>query len=326
MTAAPPTTALATRQEPSLTSFEVIEKVITAGDLSKMSPQERIAFYWRTCESLQLNPLTRPFEFINLNGKLTMYARKDATDQLRRLHGVTVTELRREKDDELGLITVYARGKAGDGREDEATGVVAIKGLSGEALANGLMKAESKAKRRLTLSLVGLGFLDESEVEGADRVDVDPTTGEITERSKPKSLLESVKAQQEAMAAPATAAAAPEPAQAADDDTVEGSFTEAPVTEPEASTEPTLADTLRAAAIADGRTERAAQGDVVGILTSTFRDWDRALVLDGLRAVWGKEGVDKPTAAQVAALKAVGESMPAAQLVAAWREMVGGAA
>jgi hypothetical protein len=322
MTAAPPTTALATRQEPSLTSFEVIEKVITAGDLSKMSPQERIAFYWRTCESLQLNPLTRPFEFINLNGKLTMYARKDATDQLRRLHGVTVTELRREKDDELGLITVYARGKAGDGREDEATGVVAIKGLSGEALANGLMKAESKAKRRLTLSLVGLGFLDESEVEGADRVDVDPTTGEITERSKPKSLLESVKAQQEAMAAPATAAAAAEPAQAADDDTVEGSFTEAPVVETEASSEPTLADTLRAAAIADGRTERAAQGDVVGILTSTFRDWDRALVLDGLRAVWGKEGVDKPTAAQVAALKAVGESMPAAQLVAAWREMV----
>jgi hypothetical protein len=293
-----------------------------------MKPAERVDFYWRTCESLQLNPLTRPFEFITLNGKLTMYARKDATDQLRKLNAVTVTGIRREKDAELGLVTVYAAGRAGDGREDEATGVVNIKGLSGEALANALMKAETKAKRRLTLSLVGLGFLDESEVEGADRVDVDPTTGEITERSKPKSLLESVKAQQEAMAAPATAAATtPEPAPAAaDDDTVEGSFTEAPVTEPDATTEATLADTLRAAAIADGRTERAAQGDVVGILTSTFRDWDRALVLDGLRAVWGKEGVDKPTAAQVAALKAVGESMPPAQLVAAWHEMVGGAA
>jgi len=34
----------------------------------------------------------------------------------------------------------------------------------GEALANALMKASTKAKRRLTLSLCGLGFLDETEV------------------------------------------------------------------------------------------------------------------------------------------------------------------
>jgi hypothetical protein len=68
-------TAVATRaEEPQLTPFEVIERVITQGDLAKMSAQERVAFYWRTCESLGLNPLTRPFEFINLNGKLTMYA------------------------------------------------------------------------------------------------------------------------------------------------------------------------------------------------------------------------------------------------------------
>jgi hypothetical protein len=43
------------------------------------------------------------------------------------------------------------------------------------------MKAETKAKRRLTLSLVGLGFLDESETEGGQTVDVDPETGEVRE-------------------------------------------------------------------------------------------------------------------------------------------------
>jgi hypothetical protein len=198
--------------EPQMTPFEVIEKVITSGDLAKMTPQERVAFYWRTCQSLGLNPLTRPFEFISLNNKLTMYARKDATDQLRQINGVSVTEIRRDKDDDLGLLTVYARGRDKTGREDEATGVVSIKGLGGEALANAVMKAETKAKRRLTLSLVGLGFLDESEVDDRGDVQVDPTTGEITERPKPKSLLESVQAQQEAMAAPATDApgAAPE--------------------------------------------------------------------------------------------------------------------
>jgi hypothetical protein len=186
--------------EPTLTPFEVIERVVSNGDLSKMTPSDRVSFYWRTCESLGLNPMTRPFEFHNLNGKLVMYAKKDATDQLRRINGVTVTNLTRDKDDDLGLITVTVSGRDKSNREDQATGVVSIKGLSGEALANALMKAETKAKRRLTLSLVGLGFLDESEIEGAT-ADVDPTTGEIVERAKPKSLLESVRAQQDAMAA-----------------------------------------------------------------------------------------------------------------------------
>jgi hypothetical protein len=142
-----------------------------------MQPEDRVAFYWRVCESTGLNPLTRPFEFISLNGKLTLYAKKDATDQLRKLHGVTVARLERERTDDLMIVT--AHGTTADGREDSAIGAVAIKGLAGEALANALMKAETKAKRRLTLSLVGLGFLDESEIDGAERVDVDPATGEI---------------------------------------------------------------------------------------------------------------------------------------------------
>lgn len=193
--------AVAVRQEePQLTPFEVIERVITNGDLAKMNPQERVAFYWRTCESLGLNPLTRPFEFINLNGKLTMYARKDATDQLRKINGVSVTNLRRERDDELGLITVYATGVDKHGRTDEAEGVVSVKGLSGEAMANAIMKASTKAKRRLTLSLVGLGFLDESEIPEGSGGDVDPTTGEIVAKPRPTSLLEAVQAQQAAMA------------------------------------------------------------------------------------------------------------------------------
>jgi hypothetical protein len=41
---------------------------------------------------------------------------------------------------------------------------VNIEGLKGEALANALMKAETKAKRRATLSAVGLGMMDESEI------------------------------------------------------------------------------------------------------------------------------------------------------------------
>jgi hypothetical protein len=193
-----------TRIAPELTPYEVIERVISSGDIGKMSPEARVAFYWRTCETLGLNPLTQPFQYLSLNGKIVLYAKKDATEQLRRVNRVSVTELRRERDENLGTYTVYAHGRLPDGREDEASGVVSIKGMSGEALANQVMKAETKAKRRLTLSLVGLGFLDESEIEGlGDRLDVDVNTGEIVahERPKPASLVDQVRQQAEALAA-----------------------------------------------------------------------------------------------------------------------------
>jgi len=50
--------------------------------------------------------------------------------------------------------------------------------------AHAVMKAETKAKRRVTLSLIGLGWLDESEIESipdARPVRVDATTGEIVQ-------------------------------------------------------------------------------------------------------------------------------------------------
>ena len=46
-------------------------------------------------------------------------------------------------------------------------GAVNLKGLFDTNLANGMMKAETKSKRRATLDLLGLGMLDEEEVAGA---------------------------------------------------------------------------------------------------------------------------------------------------------------
>jgi len=175
-------------QEGTITKAEsgasILERVVMAGDLSRLSPEERLQYYRQVCESLGLNPLTRPFDYITLNGRLTLYARRDATDQLRRIHGISVRIVSREFVDSLGLYVVTARATTPDGREDEAVGAVYVKGVSGEALANAIMKAETKAKRRVTLSIVGLGWTDESEVEsvpGATPVQVDHETGEILE-------------------------------------------------------------------------------------------------------------------------------------------------
>ena len=172
-------------QEGTITKgASLLERVVMAGDLSRLSPEERLLYYRQVCESLGLNPLTRPFDYIVLNGRLTLYARRDATDQLRRIHGISVRIVSREFVDLLGLYVVTARATTPDGREDEAVGAVYVKGLSGETLANAIMKAETKSKRRVTLSIVGLGWTDESEVEsvpGATPVQVDHRTGEILE-------------------------------------------------------------------------------------------------------------------------------------------------
>lgn len=141
----------------------VMERVLIGGDLSKLNEADRIFYYTKVCESVGLNPLTKPFEYIELNRKLVLYARREATDQLRAIHGVSVTEL--IESEREGVFVVTAKVQNRDGRTDAAKGAINIKGLTGEPLANALMKAETKAKRRATLSICGLGLLDETELD-----------------------------------------------------------------------------------------------------------------------------------------------------------------
>jgi hypothetical protein len=190
-----------------------IEKALLEGDLSQLSPSERLAYYQRVCESLGLNPLTRPFDYITLNDRLVLYAKRDATDQLRKLHGIRINIVSRERHDDLYVVT--ARAETPDGRTDEAIGAVSLVKpdgewktaqngrryfapngqwlpLRGEELANAIMKAESKSKRRVTLSICGLGWLDESEVPATEArpVNVAPETGEILEEVEAPPQLE----------------------------------------------------------------------------------------------------------------------------------------
>lgn len=141
----------------------VLESVVVGGDLAGLSPTDRVMYYTKVCESLGLNPLTKPFEYMKLQGKMTLYARKDCTEQLRNLRGISISITARELVEDCYLVT--ARATNAQGRSDEAIGAVSIQGLKGEARANAIMKAETKAKRRVTLSIAGLGMLDEHEVE-----------------------------------------------------------------------------------------------------------------------------------------------------------------
>ena len=171
------------RHEKKDHELSLVEQVVMQGDLSKLNAEQRVLYYRKVCDSCGLNPFTRPFDYITLNGKLTLYAKKDATEQLRKLNGISITQLESKVIDDLYIVTAIASTK--DGRIDQATGAVTIGNLRGDAKANAIMKAETKAKRRVTLSISGMGWTDESEIESlpnASRVDVDLSTGEIRQQ------------------------------------------------------------------------------------------------------------------------------------------------
>lgn len=162
--------------------MSALEKVIINGDLKELSPEQRIAYYKMFCEAQHLDPRTRPFQYLTLNGKLVLYADKGCAEQVRRRDHISIVIVAREHDADFVMVT--SRATLPDGRTDESIGAVNVKGLSGDALANAMMKAETKSKRRVTLSIAGIGLPDESEIETIRdaRPVVVSETGEVIEQ------------------------------------------------------------------------------------------------------------------------------------------------
>jgi hypothetical protein len=157
------TTALAT-QAPAIDA-NLIARVLLHGDLRQLTPEQKVAYYRSVCDSVGLNPLTRPFDYLVLNNKEILYAKRECTEQLRFIHSVSIDPKTFHREVIEGIYVVTASASLPHGRTDVSTGAVSIEGLKGEARANAMMKAETKAKRRVTLSICGLGMLDETEVD-----------------------------------------------------------------------------------------------------------------------------------------------------------------
>lgn len=147
--------------------WKSVESVLIHGDLSKLTDQQRVHYYQATCKSMGLNPLTRPFDYLIIDEKLVLYARANATDQLRKIHNVTISKVENLSTDDTIRFRVYVSDTTG--RQDTSMASVSKytkHGLAkGKELSNLEMKCETKAKRRATLSFVSTGMLDESEID-----------------------------------------------------------------------------------------------------------------------------------------------------------------
>lgn len=134
-----------------------------AGDLSQLPGPERLKFYGAVCSTCGLNPVTKPFDWITFQGKMTLYANKGCAEQLRQLHKVSVEIIERKV--EFGCLIVRVKARTPDGRHDEAMAAVPFNEKAPADAALAMMKCETKAKRRVTFSLCGLSLFVDREIE-----------------------------------------------------------------------------------------------------------------------------------------------------------------
>jgi hypothetical protein len=141
----------------------VAESLVIKGDISQLNPAQRIAFYRAMCEQLGLNPASHPLQVLRLNGKEILYPTRGATDQLAAIHKLNREIVDGPKIMDLGgtkLVYAMCRATLPNGRSETAVATLPLADP-----ANVLMKCETKAKRRATLSILGLNMLDESELD-----------------------------------------------------------------------------------------------------------------------------------------------------------------
>jgi len=81
-----------------------------------------------------LDPFTKPFDILRLNGKEVLYCTRSGTQQLNKLHKVSHLITSRDTNAEAGVYIVTSKASLPDGRCTESIGAVNIAGLKGEMI------------------------------------------------------------------------------------------------------------------------------------------------------------------------------------------------
>jgi hypothetical protein len=160
---------------------KIQESIVLRGDLSGLNEAQKKEYYLFRCKQVGLDAAAKPFDLLKLNGKEILYANAGATQQLCSIHRLSTQITHRERIDDIYIVSV--RVTAADGRVSENQGAVSVGNARGDALANAILKATTKAIRRAVLAHCGLGMMDETEVETIPEARVMPMV--ITEDVKP---------------------------------------------------------------------------------------------------------------------------------------------
>ncbi len=161
---------MSTELAPTGLTEEQVESLLEM-DVNNLLLPQRNQYLWWFAKRQGLDPLLKPFDLLTgQDGKLKIYANRSASDQLRKIYNINIEIVERGflqiGNDFTEVFTVRSRATMPDGRTDESLGAIPLrKSADPDTMANAVMKCETKAKRRVTLSICGLGLPDETEVE-----------------------------------------------------------------------------------------------------------------------------------------------------------------
>lgn len=150
------------------TKQAAIERVILNRDLRSLTEVERVQYNFALCKSLGLNPLTNPIDYLINDGKMSPYINAVGVAGLRKIHNNS-TKITSRSTDAQHMHYVTAIAVEANGRSEESTAIVALadkygKPLFGQRRADKMMATETKAKRRATLSLIGIPWAENGTV------------------------------------------------------------------------------------------------------------------------------------------------------------------
>lgn len=141
------------------------------GSIHHLDTSTKSMLLVKLCNMIGLNQYTRPFRvYRNLQGEEFIYATKDCCAQLRHLFSISITSLQDKIVDNIVIVTASGINKFN--RMSMEIGSVNLNEYANDNQdrANCIMWATTKAKRRLTLDLAGLGVLADVELRDMKEV------------------------------------------------------------------------------------------------------------------------------------------------------------
>ena len=156
-------------KEVAPTLEEVQSALLLHGDYGKLSPAQRNVLLLKLCETHGLDPLTKPFMYIAVDGRKILYASRSAADGIAKNKGLSEVghELIETMNGTILIVKIadpaWIESEGKKGRMKEGFSAIPAN-LTGLVWVNAVKKAHTQANRRAILALEAPGFMDESEI------------------------------------------------------------------------------------------------------------------------------------------------------------------
>lgn len=170
---------------------------MTSGDLSRMPKAVKDQFITSLAVKIGVPPYPPPFMFAtDKRGKETLVPTKHLAQALRDKCGIS-TEITYQgplvmgNEVDTSIYVVRIKGTLPNGRyaEDMGTGCFVGDTIAGRGKADEILKTVTKACNRVTYNLLGLGLLDETELDSMRERGL---LAESTNSTKPRQLMPSL--------------------------------------------------------------------------------------------------------------------------------------